>query len=236
MNQLLLIPSIFFFSLFLYPSHNQSPNIVTIKKKDNELFQAFIQSFDQATFPLEIGLNQFQNPKLKDLNQEEFDALAKASRARNLDWTYNDFIPGKRSRFSRLPPDHYEPLALLRQNEDYVALIVAGKRAFSIEVSHYDLLTYTTNGQLISKKTIAQKLGSKRFLTAIIDAELRIVQSKIREGKDGAFEKYDKELAEVLSSGKIFPEVEGEGYPIIPPKPKRKAKQKAAMKNARASL
>ncbi len=232
MNQLLWTASLIVFGLIASPT--SLVDFIVAPEMDAEgAFGDFVNKFEQADFPLVIDVERLKDDTAVNLDRDAYVALEKKSRRRNLSWELREFVPGRSPRYGRVPPDEYEPYALLAKNDDYIAVVLAGKQAFALSPSYYKLVTYTPDGKIIAVSTIAERSGLDEYVTASIDADLTISMDTYRLGKNGEKALRGNKSCAILSTGLLFPEANDDGFPVRPPNFK---KQKLDLTKAKASL
>lgn len=135
-------------------------------------FQAFLQRFPKAKFPIQIDEASLQKYSIPQ------NAAARAQRQKyTIEEQYETYAPFiNEHKFSRMAAEgHYEYVALLSQEKDHIVVLCAQVyKSFDWEESMVMMISYNAQGEMLSTQRIASLNGFHGFETATIHKNLRV--------------------------------------------------------------
>ncbi len=149
---LISIGSLFTFLVVFSPIanvfHPVGKTVITTEMKKKK-FDNFLANFEAINLPYAIGQSDFSNYMEQILSNDN-------SKSRKIDSEFKAFVPGLGAKFSRMGPSTYIYEGIIEQTENYAAVLYSEHAPYR-DYPEYQLVTYSSNGEIISNTTFAHR-------------------------------------------------------------------------------
>ena len=148
-------------------------------------FKDFLNNFDEIALPYEVNQDDFADYMT---NHEGRNKLYSSTKRISKD--FKAFIPNLEARFSRMGPDIHIYEAVLANNKDHAAVIYSVHAPYR-DYPNYVLATFTADGKLVSKTTLAHR-SYDQLVIGNIDVEKNITIKTYQFDYEDEGVKYEK--------------------------------------------